>query len=190
MKILSIVICSLPSRIQKLHELISILNPQLEAAGGLVGFYVLMDNKQMTTGEKRNWLLRIAKSKYVVFIDDDDWVPDYYISEMLKACGSDADCIAINGWMTTDGDRKICWRLSKDNENKTIHENGEPVYLRKTNHITAVKLEYALMAGFPEKSNAEDKAYSEALNQFLKTEVKIDLDMYHYKYSSHNKEYS
>lgn len=148
-----------------------------------------IDSKQVTTGEKRNRLVSAAKGDYVIFIDDDDEVPNYYIKELLKACESNADCFAINGKMTTDGAKEIKWRLSKDYENITIKENGVDVYLRKTNHITAVKREIALKCLFPNKSNAEDKSYSDAINKFLKSEFVISLPMYHYKFSTKNKEY-
>jgi glycosyltransferase involved in cell wall biosynthesis len=190
MTILSILICSLSWRIDELASLLKILQPQMEEAGHeFVELLVYTDTKGKTTGEKRNTLLNQAKGKYVVFIDDDDWVPDYYVKEMLIACTQEPDCVAINGYITTDGKDKIRWKLSKDYENITVSEKGELVYLRKTNHITAVLREHALKAMFPDKSNAEDKGYSEKLNQFLKTEIYIEPDMYHYKYSSINKEY-
>lgn len=187
--ILSILIPTLLNRKQLLDSLLSTLYTQTLNFDGFVE--VLTDNrgKEITTGEKRNDLVKRAKGKYIIFIDDDDEITDYYISEMIKACNSDYDCVAINGTMTTDGKNEIKWRLSKDYDNITIKENGVDVYLRKTNHITAVKREYALLAPFPNKSNAEDKAYSDDVNKFLKTEFVITLPMYHYKFSTQNKEY-
>lgn len=146
-------------------------------------------DKPVTTGRKRNNLLYKADGIYVVFIDDDDDVCDWYIQEMLAACKSNADCFGMNGWITTDGLNRIDWRISKDYENKTIKENGKSLYLRKTNHITGVKRELALKAMFTDKSNGEDKDYSEALNPFLNTEYTIKRQMYHYRFSTKNKEY-
>lgn len=202
---ISILIPTIPSRESSLNNLLKILLPQMSTFTSSkdydnnitilkyhnfdVEIIVCSDEKKITTGEKRNCLLKIAKGKYVIYIDDDDEVPDYYIREMLKACDLDSDCFAINGKMTTDGQKEIKWRLSKDYDNITIKENGVDVYLRKTNHITGVKRELALLAPFPNKSNAEDKGYSDALNPFLKTEYKIELPMYHYKFSTKNKEY-
>ena len=186
--ILSILICSLESRKSQLDELMFGLQKQVFDKE-IVETIVIVDNKQMTTGEKRNKLLDLAKGKYIVFIDDDDSVPEYYIEEMLKACAFDVDCIAINGTITTNGKDEIKWRLSKNNENITVVENGKSVYLRKTNHITSVKKEHALKARFPHKSNAEDKGYSDSINKYLHTEFVIEKPMYHYRFSTFNKEY-
>lgn len=140
-----------------------------------------------STGTKRQQLLEHSQGQYIVFIDADDMVPNYYISEMLKACDSGADCFAINGKMTTDGNSEVKWRISKDYKNEDVKENGELVYLRRTNHITGVRREIALKAGFANKSNAEDKYYSDRL--VLSSEFKIEPEMYHYQYSKFHKQY-
>lgn len=140
-----------------------------------------------STGNKRQGLLQQATGDYVVFIDADDWVYDYYIDEMLLACESGADCFAINGIMTSDGQHETKWYISKDFANEDKREGNKTVYYRHTNHITGVKRSIALAAGFPDKSNAEDKYYSDRL--ILRTEYKIEKPMYHYRFSSQNKSY-
>ena len=186
---LSILIASLVSRTELYRTLASHLKQQMQGLEDQVELLVLTDAKEVSTGVKRQKLLERAKGEHVVFIDDDDWVPDYYVRELLHACSFGMDCVAINGTMTTDGTNEISWRISCRYENKTIHENGRMVYLRKTNHITAVKRTLALQAGFPDKSNAEDKWYSDRVAPLCKTETDIKLPMYHYRYSSKNKEY-
>jgi len=200
--ILSVLICSLESRKHLLNSLLGELYMQrdklmMQSANAYhinfhspVEILTFVDNKQYTTGHKRNELLKSATGKYIIFIDDDDWIEPWYIDELLKAAKSDADCFAINGWITTNGRQRIDWRLSKDNPNKTIYENGKPVYLRTTNHITAVKRELALQAGFPDKSNAEDQWYSNRVAPLCKTEFLIHPPMYHYLFSTFNKEYT
>lgn len=140
-----------------------------------------------SSGKKRQILLHQAKGDYVAFIDADDWVHDYYVEEMLRACASGADCFAINGIMTTDGNHETKWLMSKDYQNVDRVEGNKTVYYRHTNHITGVKRRIALGAGFPDKSNAEDKFYSDRL--VLRTEFKIEKSMYHYRFSSQNKSY-
>lgn len=184
---LSILICSLASRNALLDVLMAHLRKQIGDRTDQVELIAVSDNKEKTTGYKRQQLLELAKGEYVVFIDDDDWVYDYYVDEMLKACESGADCFAINGIMTTDGQHEVKWYLSKDFKNEDGRENGKTIYLRHTNHITAVKRTIALTAGFPDKSNAEDKYYSDRL--VLKTQHVIERPMYWYRFSTQNKQY-
>lgn len=187
---LSILIRSIESRKDKLKDLLNNLYGQMVDLNCFddVQILVELDNKQITSGEKANRLLAKSIGQYIIFIDDDDYVYPYYIEELLKACESGADCFATNGYYSVDGGGKIKWRLSKDYQDRDVYENGELIYLRRTNHITAVKREIAIAFGFPNKSNAEDKWYSERL--VLNSEYKIEPPMYWYKYSSQNKEYA
>ncbi len=187
---LSILIRSIESRRDKLTLLLEHLYKQINDLRAWVDVEVLyeIDNKQISSGAKANKLLSRANGKYIVFIDDDDWVYDYYVKEMLKACESDCDCFGMTGFYSVDGGRMIKWELSKDNEDRDTYDRGEPLLLRKTNHITGVKRSIAIVNGFPDKSNAEDKGYTQGLK--LETEYKIELPMYWYRYSSTNKEYA
>lgn len=169
--------------------LLDFLYRQIQDTGSqdIVEILVNLDNKEKTTGQKRQELLNWAKGKYIIYIDDDDEVSYWYIAELLKAAESDADCFAINGLHTYEGKESVKWEISKDHPNENIQRDGKPFYLRRTNHITAVKREIAIAAGFPNKSNAEDKAYSDAL--VLNTEYKIEIPMYHYIEKHEPKEY-
>jgi glycosyltransferase involved in cell wall biosynthesis len=109
--ILSILICSIHSRHDRLQTLLKELLYQ-RMDNPLIEILTNIDNKEKSTGKKRQELIEEAKGKYIIFIDDDDWVQPCYISELLKAAESDADCFAINGWITTNGSNKIEWRLS------------------------------------------------------------------------------
>ena len=188
---LSILICTLPNRKHLFDALWKNLTDQLARLTGVTVEVLAHDaGKEFSTGQKRNALLALARGQYIVFIDDDDEVSDYYIAEMLRGCASGCDCLAINGHMTTNGAHRIAWRLSKDYQNiDSTDASGAKIYLRKTNHITAVRRTLALQAGFPDKSNAEDKWYSDRVAPLCKTEFVIDRPMYHYRYSTVNKEY-
>ena len=188
---LSILIRSLYSREAMLNSLLANLYTQIVKGNYYFNVEVLVnrDNKEITSGAKANELLLAAAGKYIVFIDDDDEVADNYIELILKAIETDADCIGTCGTYTQDGSKPIRWRLSKDYTDQDYYEASELIYLRRTNHISPVKRELALLAMFPNKSNAEDKEYSERLHKHLRTEEKISQPLYHYKYSSQNKEY-
>lgn len=188
---LSILIPVTPKDENDFNILHAHLMKQINGRDTLVEIKFHITNSQIhggpSTGSKRQALLNESVGEYVVFIDADDWVPDYYIDEMLLACASGCDCAAINGIMTTDGQHETKWLLSKDYKNEDRREGNKTVYYRHTNHITAVKRSIALAAGFPDKSNAEDKAYSDKL--ILKSEYKIERPMYHYRFSNQNKQY-
>lgn len=154
-----------------------------------VEIIVAIDDKKITSGAKANVLLSLAENDYVLFVDDDDVIYPYFVSEIFKAIQYCPDCVGTKGLITTDGSDEIEWRLSKDYANVTINENRKKVYLRTTNHLSPVRRDFALQAGFPEISNGEDKAYSDKLNPFLKTEIKIDKLMYHYRFNSKIREY-
>lgn len=188
---LSILIPVHTAHLEKFNELFEHLKKQVRElkAENKVEILYSVDSGQLTTGAKRNQLLDMATGEYVVTIDADDFVTDNYLFEFLKATESGADCFGLNGWMTTDNEKYIEWRISKDYQNVTIKENGVSVYLRTTNHITGTKLEYAKAARFTDKKNGEDKDYSIALHPFLKTEYKIHPLLYHYRFISKDKLY-
>lgn len=204
--LLSILICSINGREEMLSNLVSFLDKQ---GGGFTGLYskqingcsvgiltypeheiiFAIDDRKISTGSKRQLLLEAAKGGVIGFIDEDDEVPEYYLEEALNAANSGMDCASMYGRMTTDGHSEIGWFLAKDNANVTIKKGKDNFYLRTTNHLSFVRRELALLAGFKDISNGEDKAYSEALNPYLKTEYAITRPMYHYKYLSTNKSY-
>ena len=185
---LSILIPSLESRSAVRYNLLRQIYDQIISCNAFFQVEVkcIIDNKEITTGEKRNQLLDSAIGRYIVFIDDDDEIYEDYLSLILEAIKTNADVIGTQGHYSIDGDSKQLWILSKD---FTDHDSNGILY-RRANHLSPVKRELALQAKFPHISNAEDKAYSEALNKYLKTETKIDKPIYHYKYSSNNKEYA
>ncbi|MFA6087475.1 glycosyltransferase [Mucilaginibacter sp.] len=132
-------------------------------------------------GTKRNKLLERATGKYIVFVDDDDEVAPNYLKQICSATLQDADCIGISGLITTDSRNHRQWHISK--EYRSWYErNG--VYYRTPNHISPVKRELALQAGFPEISFGEDHGYSMRLLPLLKSEVTIPGNLYFYKYIS------
>lgn len=149
------------------------------------------DRKEITSGEKANRLLRRANGLFIVFIDDDDEIYRNYISSIIKKIiqNKDVDCIATTGHYSVDGGEKTLWKLSKDFADEDKFEDGKKILYRRANHLTPVRREHALAAMFPHVSKAEDKEYSRRINPYLKTEVSINDPIYHYKYSSHDKEY-
>ena len=179
---LSILIASLESRVNERNS----LQKSLDRQGNHINVQVIwdIDNKEATTGAKRQRLLEKAEGEYITFIDDDDAIPFYYVSEILNAIKTKPDCVATNGYISTNGHSEMRWFLAKDNPNTTERNGDELYYLRTTNHLSPVKRELALQAGFPDITFGEDAEYSRRLKPFLKTETIILKPMYYYKFNN------
>lgn len=174
---LSILIATMPSRSESLDLLLKILGPQIIDKCIEI---CTDDSMEYNIGVKRNKLLERAKGEYIVFIDDDDHIPPYYIEEIMNALASKPDCVGIQGVVTTNGKDHKKWFISKDYK-EWFEKNN--IYYRTPNHISPVKRELAIKARFPEISFGEDYGYSMNLLPLLKTEVKInEQNMYHYDY--------
>ena len=78
---LSILILSIPSRIDQLQKLVAKLENQFDDDS--VEIVSLVDNKSFHIYEKRNELLKMARGKYICFLDDDDMIADTYIPSIL-----------------------------------------------------------------------------------------------------------
>ncbi len=149
----------------------------------------IIDNKQISVGNKRQRLLDIARGEWVVYFDDDDEPYDYYCDEILNVIKNnpDIDCIGINGNMTTDGKNPQTWvhRLGMK-----IKGNGRELlpsgynYERPIIHFNPVKREKAIQSGFKDMRYGEDMDYASRLNPLLTKEYFIDKPLFHYKYTT------
>lgn len=178
---LSILVATMPSRIEVFQTLWAELSRQSAIRNyDFCSIEVLFDRSMdYNVGVKRNKLLHRAKGEYIVYIDDDDTIHPEYINLVLEACKSKNDCIGINGTMTTNGHSLQQWFISKDYQ---CWYMVNYIYYRTPNHISPVKRELALQAGFPETSFGEDAEYSRRLLPLLKTETIISEPLYHYDY--------
>jgi glycosyltransferase involved in cell wall biosynthesis len=143
-----------------------------------------IDNREATTGEKRNRLIERAKGKYVVFFDDDDIATDNYLHLILSAIDKDPDVIPINGYMTTNGIGQVFWDMGLNFGYGTKMINNQMVYDRFPNHIAPMKRELILPYKFPHITIGEDYQWALRLhnNKVFKTEVRITEPIYHYRY--------
>jgi hypothetical protein len=174
--LLSILICSLQERKEQLGILLSILYDQIGDIDN-VEIVTNIDNREITTGEKRNRLLNSCNSEYCCFIDDDDNVSDDYVDSIVKALQSRSDCLGIEGIYTVNGENPI--KFIHSIKYNSWFKQGE-VFYRPPNHLNPVKTEIARVVGFPDKILQEDKAFSLGLVGKLVTEVYIDHPIYFY----------
>lgn len=174
---LSILIATMPLRRDKLANLRQVLDRQMTPEVEIITDISMSYN----IGCKRNKMLEMASGTYIVFCDDDDLIAADYVTKILEACKADCDCIGISGVITTNGKQEMNWHISRDYQGWFERNN---VYYRTPNHISPVKRELALKAGFPEVAFSEDYEYSMRLLPLLKSEIKIPGILYYYRYES------
>jgi len=185
---LSLLICTIEGREEQFFSLYRNLSQQIQEFKGdnSVEILFILDNKEISIGEKRQKLLLQAKGKFVCWVDDDDTVPINYVRRINNVIiqNPNIDCIGIKGVRITDNkvyenwacSTKYIWTNNVDNYN----------YVHYIDHLCPVRREHALAAGFPFGSLGEDFHYSmrlKALN-VLKNEYFINQVLYTYNYIS------
>lgn len=168
---LSLLICSTTARQDSLRRLEEHLRAQMRQFPREVEICVSVDDGQQTIGAKRQALLERAVGLYVAFVDDDDFVVNDYVKRVLDALKSNpaADCASLVGTMTTNGERPE--RFEHSLKHTDWYTRADGVHVRSPNHLSAIRREHALKAGFPSKNFGEDHSYSKAVQPLLKTEV-------------------
>lgn len=179
---LSILICT---TIDRRHQFVPLLEEfTKQAQNKPVEILYIEDNKEISVGLKRQQLLEMAKGEYIVYFDSDDLPAPFYVEKILEALESSPDCVGIEIQMTTNGLRpqscchSLRWKVWADNV-------GGYDYVRNVTHFNPVRRELALQVGFSDLRFGEDKEYSDKVTLLCKTEVFIDIPIFHYRYTTH-----
>jgi glycosyltransferase involved in cell wall biosynthesis len=171
-------------RIEKLSSLKISLYGQIASLKleNQVEILILSDNRQETTGKKRQKLLEMAKGEYIAFIDDDDAVSDHYIEKIMEGIKAKPDAIGIRLTHYIDGKLlgNTIHSIKYNGWENIPGKDGIWTFTRCPNHLNPVKRKLALKAGFPDKTYEEDKEYSYTLRKYLKTEYMVDYPIYFY----------
>lgn len=182
MKKLSILICTLPLRIDSFKSLIDVLNSQIIKGGfeNDVEVIALSDSKTLSVGKKRNVLKDLASGEYICFIDDDDSIADNYIESILDAIKSTPDVVTFKGNYYENGVKKANFYISTLKGNL----NAEDYFYRLPNHLCPVKNEIAKKCDFTDKNFGEDSDYSKEINRYICNEFHINSYLYNYDFNS------
>lgn len=188
--ILSVLIPSINERAGMLAMLLRKLEGQIKECGAedKVEICVSIDNREKSTGKKRNELIHEAKGEWVVFVDDDDEIADCYVEEVMKALKSNPDAVGLQGRMTTNGKDDKVWFISKDLSYCAMYDaSGKEYYARYNNHLSPTRKSIAIQIGYPDMYVGEDYNYASRLHEskLIKTEVVVDKELYHYKFVNH-----
>lgn len=193
---LSILVCSVIGR--RNTFLPKILN-QLEqqaSAFDCVEVLLLLDNKTLMLGEKRNKLVNMAQGKYITFVDDDDRLADDYVATLIETINhtnclnvyaqiGGPDVINFNVSVSINGGKALPCFYSKEFK---FDYNKKEAYFRIPNHIMCVKRELAVKTPYKNIVRGEDSAYSQDLIKKLKTQYCIDKTLYYYDFNSETTE--
>ena len=182
MKELSILILTLPTRIDSYARLIKSLNLQVIQNNLInrVQILTLCDTKEISVGEKRNILLNKSCGKYVCFIDDDDLIAPDYLIKIINAISSNADVITFCGDYVENTIRTP-FSISMVHKGNYNHTN---IFYRLPNHLCPVKRQIALSCQFTDKNFGEDSDYADKINIHLKNEYHIQDKLYFYMYDA------
>lgn len=186
---LSICICTVFQRKELFAKLYDYITHQIKQhfLEEMVELNYILDNKEMSVGAKRQLLLEQSNGEYIVFVDDDDWVDDNYVPEIIQALKDNPDCVGFLIHVDNNGVQGMA-RASMNYEEWGSKQDGYD-YVRSIYHKTPVKKELALKAGFPDMRFGEDYEYSMRLKKYLSTETFINKVLYYYRYKPEPNKY-
>lgn len=150
---------------------------QKQAEGLQVEVIYLKDNKEMSIGAKRQRLYEMSKGEWTVMIDDDDWISDDYVVQVLAALDHNPDCVGYIEDCDIDG-RK---------EKSSISKEWTKWYTYGRNHYRTpyfkvpIRTSLCLQAGVADIRFGENHEFSRRIHPMIKTEVYLDIPMYYYR---------
>jgi hypothetical protein len=171
----SILVATLARRGDHLRQLLSDLIPQL-AGSDEVEVVALRNHGERKLGDIRQSLVESARGEYLSFVDDDDRLPEYYVSEVL----SRLDGVDYVGWQMqayVNGNplKPTYHSLAYDGWFET-----PDAYYRDTSHLNPVRTALARRCDFRATEPPEDVAWSDQLRGLVVTQHYVDRVMYHY----------
>lgn len=140
------------------------------------------DNREKTTGKKRNELIQQAVEYgacAVAFVDDDDLIGPTYIQRAMEFANSDCDCAELFGQYYENGKKGNPFHHSLKYDHWF---QDEKMYYRNPNHLSFLRLDKVKHIKYPDITVGEDGQYSISLHQadVLKTEYPIPEIIYYY----------
>ena len=111
---LTVGICGLVERLP-----CKVLDKLLSQRTSDVEILLLFDNRHLTLGAKRNFILDRAKGDYISFIDDDDDISDDYIQTLLTA-SKDVMTFKTAHYINGVFNKDVIYSTTKGNKTGTI----------------------------------------------------------------------
>lgn len=190
--LLSVLIPTVKERAENFHKLKQYIFHQLvdhELTDNVEILYI-QDNKEMTIGDKRNKLYRMAKGEYSIQVDDDDWLHPLAMPYIVDELKDNPDCVGYKELCIYDGKRV-------ESSNFSIKYPGWLDNYDGFNHVrtpffkTPIKTRLCLQCQIPSIRFGEDHEFAKMIYPLLQKENYIDEFIYHYIHTSspHNERY-
>jgi len=176
--LLTIAIPTIEQRKDCFIELYNEIKRQCEPFGDLIEIIYLCDNKEITIGAKRQKLNNIAKGKYIVQWDDDDWIHPHGIDIIMKALPSNADVISYNYSCNVPLTDYTSFPRNISINNKGFVDNKNKILYTIPDCKNPIKKEIIEKVIFNDINFGEDFYYKLDLVPHLKIEYKIDEHVY------------
>lgn len=152
------------------------------------------DNKEISIGEKRDRLYKMAKGEYSVQWDSDDWVAPLAITKIIAALFSKPDCVTYQEDCTINGQKFVSNHSIRyadwEGDGSKILEDGFH-YHRTPFMKSVIRTDYCKHIGVADMRYSEDIDFARLIKPMLVKEVHIDQYLYLYNHEStdHNERY-
>lgn len=181
----TILVPTLGERAALFRRLMEVLLPQTERAADRVEVVGWWNNGSPSLPKIRQTMIQNARTDYVSFVDDDDLVPPYFVSEVLAALDLRPDYVGFQVQCYSDGAPTAVAYHSLEYKR---WRNLTGRYERDISHINPIRTDLARTASFAKAraGAAEDRIWADQLrrSRVLRKQVVIDRIMYHYLYST------
>lgn len=162
--LLSILIPTLEERRSKLTVLLDYINSQIKYCKvvGKVEILTDCDNRQRTTGAKRNSLLERATGYFSAFVDDDDWLSATYVRDIITIAKTrNFDCVGFYGevWFRSSGNWARDGYMVHSVLCQAWTQNGN-MYYRPPNHLNPIRTDISRQVKFRNITISEDHFWS------------------------------
>jgi len=186
----TVMILSIPSRLDKLTDLYSRLEKQVGDRTD-VEILCLVDNKSMTIGEKRNVVLEAARGKFVACLDDDDTISDDYIEKICDNLSDEVDVLCFEQHCMINGEEvMVSFDMRHEgNDPLTRGPDGKLVTMRRLPwHMCVWKSEIAKQTPFRTLSYGEDWDWCSRMIPLVRKQVKLQDTLHYYQYTDEQSE--
>ena len=179
----SILTPTIPSRAGQVAELTKHIQSQIqqESAEKVVEHLVLSDNMVRSIGGKRQALVDIARGKFIAFVDDDDWVADDYVQEILDEIRQDVrnDLITFQQFAKY-GDQQSLVEFKLGQDDQPFQPDGRT--LRGPWHVCAWRRDAVRGCQFLETNYGEDLAWARQARNRVRKSRHLPLILHHYRH--------